>query len=279
MATFTLAEAQQLAWQLQRFDSRPVAILGRGSKAYFARHEPSSPEPASAVTRLIQGVYEREGTQARFTLRARIFATAAPRALCWSMMKVAARRLTAPIEPIDHGLSLAHQLIEVTGLETAGLAAQKGPSDETGFPLTIWRGAGVPRSEAELMALVSDLASLARRESAAFYERDRAIAALALSPEGALLSWGLNSSRDNRTLHAELNLVQRYWRAHQKKLPPHTRVYVSRKPCRMCAALLFEATKDAPTLRVIYADDDPGPNARETVFNAPGLTIERRYQS
>jgi hypothetical protein len=59
------------------------------------------------------------------------------------------------------------------------------------------------------------------------------VAALVVSPNGQILSWGKKSS-NHRMLHAETSALIAY----RERLPKGARIYTTLMPCRMCRALI-----------------------------------------
>ncbi|HEX4924736.1 MAG TPA: Bd3614 family nucleic acid deaminase, partial [Bdellovibrionales bacterium] len=65
-----------------------------------------------------------------------------------------------------------------------------------------------------------------------------------------------NTNHSNRTLHAELNLVQSWWRMHQAPLPAGAEIYTTLEPCRMCSGMIHHA---GPETKVWYLEPDDVP--------------------
>lgn len=215
--------------------------------------------PQSAASRLVQGLYDLHGTRAA-------------RLLLWS---------TRDADPFGLGLVKVHgkRLYRITPREH-GLAPP--PAREVR-----WAFAPPPAPEVTASPPPGDVAGWAeasRRLAAGArvsddgprWARDRRVAALLLGPEGALLGAALNTHGHNRTLHAEVNLALGHVAATGAPLPAGATVVVSLRPCKACAGLLWAAAADPARLRVVYADDDPGPAARNTVL-CPGSDPRRRF--
>jgi hypothetical protein len=276
----TQNEAEQLLLELDRRGphlepATQLALAVHDGVAYFSRAQPAPHEPESALVKLVQGVYDTKPESALHILRHRIFLNYEPGELCRGMLKVAARRLSAPLEARDHGLALRLEHRELGGLAEPSIRSQ----DEqlVDFPLSLWTESAPPRTDEDFLKLAMLLATTVERQAGAkLIALDRAIAALLVAPDGSLLSWGVNRITRNRTLHAELNAAQRFWRAQRRPLPPGTRVYSTLKACKMCAGMLWHLASDPRTLHVRYLEFDSGPNARETVFNQKGLAIEQQ---
>jgi len=86
------------------------------------------------------------------------------------------------------------------------------------------------------------------------------IAAILVDKTGHILSWGLNQRWNNATFHAEVNMLQAYYKNHKADpgLPDGARIYTTLKPCKMCAGMIREAAKDINTVAVYYGQNDPG---------------------
>jgi tRNA(Arg) A34 adenosine deaminase TadA len=213
---------------------------------------------------LVQSVYDSQPKLARKILRSRIYTTEATSEMCRGMIKVAAKRYTEKVAPLDHGLALddfeLHELKPVTrgkrSTPEALASAKDGDTDE-GY-----------------MALALKLAASRPRESHALYECDRPIASLLVGPDRTLLAWGLNQNAHNRTLHAEVMLAQGFFQEQGKPIPAGSTLFSTLKPCKMCAAMLWHCSEDIRKLRVLYAENDPGRSAQHTILD-PGSN-ERR---
>ena len=240
-----------------------VAFLLAGARLLYARHTATTWQPSSAVVRLLQGIWGREPPEtACRTVRARIYTTAADSSLDRATVRVAGKRLTAgvvpqpvpdlplPAEPLDVG-PWAPDLQPCPG-GPARAAPPRVPVDED----RAWLG------------LARELAQTVPRGVSRF-AADRAVAALLVGPAGELLGQATNRGGTNRTLHAEVNLVQEYYLRTGSRLPVGCRVYTTLKPCKMCAALLAAAATDPGSLTVVYAQHDPGPAARATLLDPP----------
>lgn len=238
-----------------------VAFLKSGATVYFSRRSPeigaSAHAPHSPVTDLIQGIYEQDPQMARRHVRNRIFTNAEPTPMCSGMVKVAARRLTAAIAPAaadDFSLDPA-ALVELPRF---------------GRPL-VASAIAVPSrvsSDREAMSLALALAACVPRDQGARYESDRPIGAVLVSDDGVVLSTAVNTNAHNRTLHAEVNLAQGFFAREKRPLPRRSRLFVSLKPCRMCAGMLWHLAEEPRELRVYFHELDPGPNARDTILDA-----------
>lgn len=262
-----LAMAEHIAHLLLRESPEPVAFLECDGTIYFARAQAAAPHlPFTAIVSLIQAVYEHSPEQSRRIVRNRIFSTSPPTEMCWGMTKVAAQRLTAPVTAKDHGLSCPFRFEELGVPLTKALSRSRGGTGPQ-YPLSLWNEARPPSTDAEFMRLARKLAAQVSRDRV-LHECDRPIGALLVDATNQILAWGINSNAANKTLHAEVNLMQAFARDTGQGLPAGSRLYATLKPCRMCAGMIWTCAADLSSLRVIYGEFDPGPGARETILDA-----------
>ena len=250
-----LRVAEKLAWLLKSTKSDDVAFLECEGKVYFARHSAGKREPTSAIVALVQGLHEHPPESVLKLVRQRIYATAAPTNMCRGLVKVTARRLTAPITPIDHrNIDMTPHLVEVT---------PPNPPE----PPALVQARSPLREPAQFMKMAFDLATQVPRDKP-LYECSRPIAAILVSATNEILAHALNTNVCNRTQHAEVNLIQSYYLATGRGVPANSTLYTTLKPCRMCAAMIWHMADDIKSLQVFYGAHDPGPQARETILDA-----------
>ena len=229
-----------------------------GETIYFAHAPEARPGlPHSAITRLIQGIWETEAAQARRILRRRIFTSAnVATPMCTGMVKVAAKRLSLQTLP------------DATDLPGRDVSAQGNP--ELAQAPAPEPAPGPPRSPADLLAFALSLATEIPRREGPRYTLDRPVAAILADADGRILATAVNRNARNRTLHAEVRLAQAWHHRTGRGFPPGARVYVTLKCCRMCAGMLWQTAEQPETLHVHYAEDDPGPQARATELERRG---------
>jgi tRNA(Arg) A34 adenosine deaminase TadA len=92
------------------------------------------------------------------------------------------------------------------------------------------------------------------------------IAALLVSKEGQILSYGWNITTRGYFLHAELVAIFQYFRqTGEVLLPQGCRIYTTLKPCKMCAAYIVGRSPKRPAgFKVFHGHDDRGGPARMT---------------
>ncbi|MEO7164041.1 MAG: Bd3614 family nucleic acid deaminase [Bdellovibrionia bacterium] len=240
----------------------------------------------SAIVQLIQGIYDTHPDQAHTILRNRIYTNAALTEMCHGMIRVAAKRVTGELHPTNHGISPS---TEYLGKETLEIperrlsAQQEFPQQFDGFQTFIEKLSSSPASPTQdsheqFMRAAIKLRDLIPRHEGPRYLSQRPIAALLVSETHQVLAWGTNSNSKNKTLHAEINLVQSFQSKMGGKLPRGSRIYTTLKPCKMCAGMIWTAAEDIRSITVYFLEDDPGPFAKLTVLN-PGTHERLRASS
>jgi tRNA(Arg) A34 adenosine deaminase TadA len=182
----------------------------------------------------------------------------------WGMIRVAAKRVSAGIALSPDNIDAPNQPTEL--IEVAPLDPLPRFVDCPAPLPTI--GPEHPDAHGAWLAYAAELAS-AIEPGAHRYQSDRRVAAVLVSRDGKLLGSARNSNARNRTRHAEVNLTQAWCAAERASLPEGARVYTTLKSCKMCAGMLWQAAANPASMRVYFAEPDPGPMGRATVFN-PG---------
>ena len=240
-----------------------IAALLHGEQVFFSERTKALHEPHSAITDLIQGIWREQVSQARKILRNRILTTAArPGPMERGMVKVAAKRLTAGLGRDD----IRQRLDPDQSRTWVRLHPPPPPELVSSFQ---------ELSPQEWIS--STLGQLECDSTRPRYERDRAVAAVLISPEGLALAAAVNTNASDRTRHAEVNLLQGWWEREKKPLPPGCRILVSLQCCRMCAGMIWRMATEPLQIRVDYLQKDPGPMAQGTILQA--RSPERRLES
>lgn len=252
----TPAEAEQVAHRL----GGPVAFLRARQGVFHARRDAGW--PFSPVLRLLRGVNATEPGRARFLVRNRVWSTEQASETCRGAIRVGGRSLTAGVPARDHGLSLD----DVEAWIDVGPAVAPAPAT-----------ALAPRGPVAETSALECLAVLAseNRDAGTGPRRDRPLAALLVGGDGTLLQSAVNTGARAALTHAEVNLVEAWHAATGDPLPRGARVYTSLKPCALCAGLLWDAAEDPWSIEVVFARDDPGRYARDTVLDPRGMARRR----
>ncbi len=233
---------------------------------------PSHPtEPFSSITQLIQGVYENYPDQARWICRSRIYTTQ-PHLMpfCRGMVRVAAKRVTPLLQAPDLEIS-------PTPLQAFDVTPKKAKAKHLSHSVENLN----PRSLQDWMTWANQAAKNLPRH-AIRHQSDRPIVALLLLPQQDGRNYDLraaayNQNARNRTLHAEVNLIQNWFRDTHQLIPAGAVVLTTLKPCKMCAALIWQCSQDRPSLQVFYSEMDPGKYAQNTALEP--YTLDRELAS
>lgn len=216
-----------------------ISAVTLGDRTWFSRHAAVPGAPHSSITQLVQGIWQAEPGQARAILRKRIFTTGELSPMDRGMVKTAAQRVSVverlEVRPEWQRVSFANVFTPV----------ELSPELVALHPLDLARA----------------LAGLARRVGD-LYLRDRPVGCVLEAASGERLAWAHNTNRDNRTLHAEVNLLQTL----RAPVPPGARLITTLEPCRMCQGMIVSC---APGLRVRYAERDRVPEVPWRLDCAP----------
>jgi tRNA(Arg) A34 adenosine deaminase TadA len=250
--------AQQKAFHLVKpgFDVAFVSHQGVVFYSYFPR---GIGAPSSAVVKLLQGLFDRFVDHSFFILRNRIYTTAPLQAMCHGMTKIVAKRVQGDIEPKNYGIELSDEKVLIGGDEP--LIRVQLLSKENELPIADIKSMQAPT----MLEWLRNVAKLNSRGEV-LHDYDRDIACLLLSPKDEVLAYGINSNSKNKTLHAEINMVQSYFKIHQQKIPKGSKLYTTRKPCKMCAAMIHDWSENPASLEIYYAEDDK--SSQNTVLDA-----------
>jgi len=212
----------------------------------------------SPVIELIEQIYYTESfqfpSQARRLLRERIHTDYSPSITDRETVKVAAKRLGSKIESVPTELKNNEQTRNLKELPSRVIFSD--PKLVLGDRI----------SSAEIPDILERLRT---EEGLRIGERlrqnsDRSVSALLLDRDDRILGWAWNTNETIKTQHAEWNLCEGLG---SKKIPAGAKLWVSLKPCRMCAARIWEKAEDPAQIEVIYIENDPGPLAQGTMLD------------
>jgi tRNA(Arg) A34 adenosine deaminase TadA len=211
--------------------------------------------------------------QARLLLRERIHSSSPASITDREMVRIAAKRLDAPSASSVPSPASSLDLSREVDMRSYDFNPHFG-SDELEINTSI------PHT-----AIPDALGKLAlRNESSAGkdlprWKQNRPVSAILVDADSKVLAWAWNTNSVIRTRHAEWNLCSALESGafgETQKLPAGSTLYVSLKPCRMCAARIWESAEDPRRLRVVYLENDPGPLAQGTLLEA-GSSAQRRF--
>ncbi len=103
----------------------------------------------------------------------------------------------------------------------------------------------------------------------------RKVSALLIDKDSRVLEWAWNTNSLIKTRHAEWNLCDGLLSEGEKpggshslsKIPVGAKLWVSLKPCRMCAARIWSMAENPSKIEVIFLENDPGPLAQGTLLD------------
>jgi len=233
--------------------------------SYLSQFERQEFEPHSSVVNLIQGIYELNPAHAREILRNRIFTSHPLSEMCLGMIQVAAKR---------H--SVASALPEFSNVSSI---SEPNPS-KNHFEISLPLGRKVPQQFSDWKQaarnMMSEIALASNEQDQPKYLRNRPVIAFLFNANNELLGWSKNTNSLNRTLHAEVNLVQGWWNKQRKGIPAGAKILTTLQSCKMCAGMIWSCAEAPDELEVFYLDQDPGPNARNRVWDRLGPHVERQ---
>lgn len=246
-----------------------VAFVEHEGVIYFARCSQGKKHlPSSSVVKLLQGLFEQFVDHSFFILRQRIYTTANLTEMCRGMVKVVAKRVTAQIIPCDHHIPILEQMIEV-GAGSDLLPVSRHLNHENQLPLAEiqkWMSQQKPVTEHAFLQSLTQLAQKVPRGEI-LHDFDRNIAALLVDKDREILGYGVNSNSKNKTLHAEVNLIQRLYREKAQGLPEGAVLYSTHKPCKMCAGMIYHSAVTPESIKVYYLVKEEGGLSRQTVLD------------
>lgn len=258
--------AEQILFDLTvQHPDQEIAVLIFKDRTFFSTFKKGIRGPSSAVVKLIQGIFDQYRDLSFFILRQRIFATEAISPMIQGMVRLTAKRISRT-QALNHSLHPAVRLIRVG-------------SDEPIFPVTAFLDDPifeVPRLIGNVTEGIGVALQLARAvpRGEVLHEYNRSVAAILVSESGDVLSWSTNQASMNKTLHAEVRTVQKFWDSTHTLVPPGAHLFVTLKPCQMCAGMIAESCEDLSSLKVYFAENDKGPLAQRTALEKNLIYLE-----
>lgn len=271
-------KAEHIAFLLHQ-PQMGVAFVEAAGVVYYAYFPKEAEAPSSAVVKLLQGLFDEFIDHSFFILRNRIFFTGTATEMCKGMVKVVGKRMSDQIRAIDHGMSLDIVLKPIAPLQELVVeSVYQSPENRQALAevqsfLHTQAGSDDQNSLDYLHGALRLAAQVPRGE--VLHDFNRNVAAVLVSRAGEVLGYGLNSNAKNKTLHAEVNLLQKLYQEGQGKIPPGATLYVTHKPCKMCSGMIYHWSSDPHSLRVIYAFQERGSLSRQTILDRLNLNIQR----
>jgi Cytosine/adenosine deaminases len=257
-----------------------LAFVEQKSVVYYAYFPKGLKAPSSAVVKLLQGVFDAHIDHSFFILRNRIYTTARLTEMDKGMVKVVAKRISEVEIPESGELFLAapftfKQVGEASSLMISSQHLNEENKLALGFAEALVENAA-PSTWGEYLNVVQELAQQIPRGEV-LHDHDRDIGAILLSKDRKVLAYGLNSNSKNKTLHAEVNLIQRYFREKHELIPEGAVLISTHKPCKMCAGMIYDCAQDAASIEVYYGVEEEGGLSRATILDQ--VHLNRRIDS
>jgi tRNA(Arg) A34 adenosine deaminase TadA len=261
---------EQIMYHFTKENYGNIAFLIHENTIYFSRHTHILKSPTTAITKLIQGVYDSYPEKSHFILRNKIYSSAIPTEMCLGMIKVAAKRCKAPLKGKNHHILIPFNMIEIL--------YQSNNSIDNNLQNKLIQSNNLNNNTFEFLKLIKNLSfhTIQKKER---YESNRKVACILVSENKQILSIGLNENSKNKTKHAEINLVQNYYKKYNQPIPKNSIIYTTLKPCKMCAGMIWSCAQDVSLIKVFFLHDDPGSYARNTVLNCGTAERKRAAQN
>lgn len=202
----------------------------------------------SPVQKLIFNIFEKFKDHSFFILRNPIFTSAEKNPTDHSFCKLSAK--TIFFNKTDADLELAIKSSEFS--ENFNLSL---------FQSTDFQNSKMVSPKGLTITLENAKEILTQYESQiprgqVLHDYNRQIVAILSDASGNVEFVNSNFNYRNKILHAEFNLVNSFLETHHKPVPASYKIFVSLKPCRMCADFIWSHSE--PNLKVYYLRNDPG---------------------
>lgn len=240
--------------------SPQTAWLQHENKTYWAQSHTEfhgSGLPNSALVLLLQGLFDLFRDHTFFILRQRIYLNYQASEMDLGMIKVVAKRWSLGAwPPEDPG-----KLIEIqAGDDGFFKASIPEVTAQSSLPTISSLGFDTHSVKSAL----SQLESCVTRKGD-LHDQSRPLAAILTDGNGQVLQTSVHQGSINKTLHAEIDLLQKIFRK-GIRINSSMRLYVPMKPCHMCAGMIHQCGIQ----KTWYLRDDPGSMARGTVLDRLG---------
>ncbi|GIL18165.1 MAG: hypothetical protein BroJett040_19160 [Oligoflexia bacterium] len=234
--------------------SHDLAWVEDQNKIYYSLIQKNYPGPSSAAVKLIQGIFDQFIDHSFFILRNRIFTTAIENELDRSIVKLAAKRISFNVHQAPVASKGLVQIMKDTDL----LVSAHLEKPIVQLPTQV-------QSHEQAATFIQNLALQVPRGEV-LHDINRPIGAILTDGNGKILEYSTNSNMKNKTLHAEVVLMQDYYRQSAALLPSCSKIYVTLKPCKMCAAMIHKMMPAENSIEVYYLENDPGALAQNTIL-------------
>jgi pyrimidine deaminase RibD-like protein len=222
-------------------------LISKGT-LYFSSVPFSFSPIRSAVTELIQGIWESFPEDARSLVRERIHTNYALTPICMGITKVAAKRISVIPKDAFQRLKESHVGDQIQmkrgNLRTFNLG------EEIKHPIHVH-----PEQAQDYLSTLILKASGTTPVGAMLVDQDHRLIAHAWS-----------QSEYNKTAHAELNLVQDLHERLGRTIKPGSTLYISLRPCAMCSAQILALSEEIAQVKIRFLNEDPGPASKNSAL-------------
>jgi hypothetical protein len=238
------------------------ALLVHGDTLFLSRQDPSLPVD-TAVSVLIHGIWRQYPSSALTLLRERVHTNHPLTPVCEGAIKVAAKRsATHDIQSFEElRCRLSKGVARVIPINLSG--AQGGVLLDPAFFQT--------------KEVKPTLDLLLKRSTGI-----KRVAAALLGPDGHWLGGAWNTAKLDRSAHAEYNLARGLLLSGMK-IPKDSTLFVSLRPCAMCAGAIWSACESLEEVHIRFLEEDPGPASKNSCLvvysdlwlraGSPGLDV------
>ncbi len=215
----------------------------------------------SPVCALVEGIWLNQPELARAILRERIFTNYSLSPACEGMIKLAAKRVTALSE--SNYQEMKCNYTAQTVIQDC-IPRITSPFLEGALIGRLVKDDQIPEL---LFGLKEQVVIQAEK-----FNSSRPVAALLLDSENRILSYAYNMNSTFKIQHAEHELLRAYFLRERKKIPVGSSLWVTLKPCCMCAGAIMDSSENVESLSIRYLENDPGPKAANSCF-VPGSDL------
>lgn len=251
-----------LQLRAQRPEVRDWAFVAHQDKIFYSNYSGVSQAPTSALIQLVQGLFKKYEDHTFFILRNRIWTSYELTGMEKEFIKVTAKRASMVSSGNGEARDEANLVSSVAEKQLVYI------NESISIENYVFKSKDEHiKSQVRAVDLLDEMVSSISRTQEMKHDMNRDIAALMVSREGILLSACTAQNKINKTLHAEVSLVQSYYQKTGRLIPAGAKIYTSLKPCRMCAAMIYHCSEKPETIRVLFQKNDPGSMARNTVLD------------
>lgn len=227
-------------------------------KLYWVSDESLDTRCLSLVQLLIFNIFESHHDLSFFILRNCIYTTVPENPYDQASVKLAAKKVRYGQDKgaLEDALSTFENKIQLNFNLNSSVDFQNSKMNiEPSFL----------ESEMEVLKFIRKLEEKIPR-GPVLHDYNRQIVAILVNERNEVLFANSNYNYRNKVLHAEINLVGTYLEKRNLMIPAGSKIFVSLKPCRMCANVLHKSCE--PGVQIFYFKNDPGRLAQGSLIES-----------